>query len=104
MISIITAFRKSIQFFMINRFLLIIIFFVIYMLFFDEYNLKTKYKVGQTTKKLTEQKATYINLIQLAKQDKIDLEQNYEKFAREKFKMSKADEDVFIIEPKKLQQ
>ncbi len=104
MASMMGGIQKFVQIFMNNRILFIILSFIVYMLFFDEYNLKTKYKVSKTSKRLAEQKATYINLIQLAKQDKVDLEQNYEKFAREKFKMSKADEDIFIIEPKKIQQ
>lgn len=104
MASMLGGIQKFVQIFMNNRILFIILSFIVYMLFFDEYNLKTKYKVNKTSKRLEEQKASYINLIQLAKQDKVDLEQNYEKFAREKFKMSKADEDIFIIEPKKIQQ
>ncbi|MBK9719697.1 MAG: hypothetical protein IPO85_19700 [Saprospiraceae bacterium] len=51
---------------------------------------------------MEDQKANYIHLIAEAKQDKFDLEQNYERFAREKYFMSRLDEDVFIIETKKI--
>ena len=59
---------------------------------------------ARTTGKLIEQKQTYLQLISEAKQDKLDLEQNYEKFAREKFIMSRPDEDVFIIESRQVKQ
>lgn len=102
--SISSLFNKVIKVLIKNKVLIMVALFFVYLFFFDEYNLTTRFKVAQTNRRLTEQKETYINLINFAKQDKIDLENNYEKFAREKFKMSKADEDVFIIETKKLKE
>lgn len=96
-----TTFQSLIQLLMRHKILLTVLSFILYMAFFDEYNLKTRYKVAQTNHKLSEQKESYFNLIKMAKQDKVDLESNYEKFAREKYKMSKSNEDVFIIETKK---
>lgn len=84
-----------------HRILLIIVAFFVYLFFFDEYNLKTRIKVAQMNSRLSEQKENYTKLIEEAHQDKIDLEKNYEKFAREKFKMSRENEDIFIIESKK---
>ncbi|MCC6815792.1 MAG: septum formation initiator family protein [Saprospiraceae bacterium] len=84
-----------------HRILLIIAGFFVYLFFFDEYNLKTRYKVAQMNSRLRDQNENYKKLIEQAKQDKIDLEGNYEKFAREKFIMSRENEDVFIIETKK---
>lgn len=86
------------------RIILIILGFFVYLFFFDEYNLKTRFKVAATTNKLIEQKQNYLHLIGEAKQDKLDLEQNYEKFAREKFIMSRPDEDVFIIDGRQIKQ
>ena len=40
----------------------------------------------------------YTQRIQEAKQDRIDLIRNAEKFARERYYMSKPNEDVFVIE------
>lgn len=95
------SFQKLISLLLKHRILLIIVSFFVYLFFFDEYNLKTRIKVSQTNSRLQEQKENYTKLIEEAKQDKIDLESNYEKFAREKFRMSREDEDVFIIETKK---
>ncbi|HQX43366.1 MAG: septum formation initiator family protein [Saprospiraceae bacterium] len=81
--------------------LLTIIVFSIYLCFFDKFNLATQYKIYTSLSDLKTQKENYVQLIAEAKQDKKDLEQNYEKFAREKYHMARQDEDIFIIETKK---
>ncbi len=95
------SFQKLFNIVLKHRILLIIVAFFVYLFFFDEYNLKTRIKVAQMNSRLREQKVNYNKLIEEARQDKIDLENNYEKFAREKFKMSRENEDIFIIESKK---
>ncbi|MGB5032987.1 MAG: hypothetical protein WBO76_12780 [Saprospiraceae bacterium] len=85
-----------------NKSLVTIVAFLIFLCFFDKYNLRTQYKIYSTLLNMEDQKANYIHLIAEAKQDKFDLEQNYERFAREKYFMSRLDEDVFIIETKKI--
>jgi len=40
----------------------------------------------------------YLKQIEAVKQDRTDLQNNIEKFAREHYFMKKSDEDVFIIE------
>jgi len=85
-----------------NKSLVTIVAFLIFLCFFDKYNLRTQYKIYSTLLNMQDQKANYIHLIAEAKQDKFDLEQNYERFAREKYFMSRLDEDVFIIETKKI--
>ena len=85
-----------------NKSLVTIVAFLIFLWFFDKYNLRTQYKIYSTLLNMQDQKANYIHLIAEAKQDKFDLEQNYERFAREKYFMSRLDEDVFIIETKKI--
>ena len=85
-----------------NKSLVTIVAFLVFLCFFDKYNLRTQYKIYSTLLNMQDQKANYIHLIAEAKQDKFDLEQNYERFAREKYFMSRLDEDVFIIETKKI--
>lgn len=85
-----------------NKSLVTIVAFLIFLCFFDKYNLRIQYKIYSTLLNMQDQKANYIHLIAEAKQDKFDLEQNYERFAREKYFMSRLDEDVFIIETKKI--
>ncbi|MBK6860610.1 MAG: hypothetical protein IPK91_04610 [Saprospiraceae bacterium] len=47
---------------------------------------------------LEKERDEFLKLIVKVRDDKRDFENNYEKFAREKYYMSKSDEDVFIIE------
>lgn len=72
--------------------------FVLYLAFFDKYNFITQYKLYRTLSKLEHNKENYISMIQQAKIDKKDLEQDYEKFARERYFMSRTNEDIFVIE------
>lgn len=85
-----------------NKILLAITMFVIFVSFFDKYNLSTQYKLYRTVCKLENEKLKYHQLIVEAQKDKLDIDLNYEKFAREKYFMSRDDEDVFIIEKKQL--
>jgi cell division protein DivIC len=55
-------------------------------------------KLHNNLKDFEEQKAYYLKEIEKAKTEKIDLNTNLEKYAREKFKMHKENEEIFIIE------
>jgi cell division protein DivIC len=84
-----------------NRYYLVLIFFGIWMLFIDKHDLWTQFRLNSTMSKLQEDKIYYEAKIEEIKADQRDIEQHKEKFAREKYFMSKANEDVFIIEEKK---
>ena len=71
------------------------------MLFMDTANILTQFRLSQSVRKLDNDKAYYQEKIEEAESDKKDLDENLEKFAREKYNMKKANEDVFIIEEKK---
>jgi cell division protein FtsB len=75
--------------------------FVFYMIFFDKFNIRSQIKIYRNLSELKDKKLEYQHMIVQAKADKLDLEQNFEKFAREKYHMSRKDEDVFIIETRK---
>lgn len=75
--------------------------FLFYMSFFDKFNIRNQYKIYSNLSELKDKKLEYEQMIVQAKADKLDLEQNFEKFAREKYHMSRKDEDVFIIETRK---
>lgn len=79
------------------RYLLSFGFFAVYMLFFDQYRLPVAWSIYTDVKKLEAEKLEYQKLISKLREDKRDFENNYEKFAREKYYMSRSDEDVFII-------
>ncbi len=80
------------------------IFFIIWIVFFDDHNLLQHYQNKQKLEQLTEQKA-YLKEKIISDKHKIEELQtdkdNLEKFAREQFLMKKANEDIFLIEEEK---
>ena len=83
-----------------HKIILTFVVFFIYLAFFDKYNLNTQYKLYSGLAKLEYNKADYIKKIAQAKRDKWAIEKDYEKFARERYLMSRPDEDIFVIEKK----
>jgi cell division protein FtsB len=67
------------------------------MIFLDRHDLVTQWRLQKTVDKLEEDKAFYSEKIEEAEQERLDLDINDEKFAREQYYMKKSDEDVFII-------
>lgn len=96
-------FLRSAQHWVLNRkYLLSFFAFVIYMGFFDQYRIPLALSIYSDVGVLEAEKQYYENLIAKLIEDKKDIENNYEKFAREKYYMSKEDEDVFIIEKQQI--
>ena len=83
-----------------NKFALVAILFFIWMLFFDKHNLFTQMSLSNSIDKMEQDKSFYTEKIKEAKEDRIDLIKNAERFARERYFMSKPGEDVFVIEKK----
>lgn len=83
-----------------NRYVLVGLIFLIWMLFFDSNDLISQYKYKQKLNQLEESKMFYLQQIDEVKQDKEELFTNLEKlekFAREKYKMKRDDEDLYIV-------
>jgi cell division protein FtsB len=83
-----------------NKYFLVSIGFVVWMLFFDRNDLLSQYEYRSQLNKFKEEKAFYIAEIEKVKTDLNDLTTNQEqleKFAREKYLMKKDDEDVYVI-------
>ncbi len=72
--------------------------FIVYMLFFDQYRIPVAFTIYKNLNTLEKEKVEFQKLIVIVREDKSDIENNYEKFAREKYYMSRSDEDVFVIE------
>jgi cell division protein FtsB len=68
------------------------------MIFFDQYRIPVAASIYSKVYALEQEKLEYQKLIVKVREDKRDIENNYEKFAREKYYMSRSDEDVFVIE------
>jgi cell division protein FtsB len=92
---------KKIASIITNKYLLASVFFVVWMLFFDQrdyFQLKDKQAELQ---KLETKKQYYVSEIEKAKKELQDLQNNpaaLEKFAREHYLMKKDGEDIYLIE------
>ena len=86
--------------FLRNRYFIISFMFLIWILFFDRSNVITQWKLERTVEELEAKKSYYELEIGQVKRDKKELFSNnesLEKFAREKYRMKKSNEDVFVI-------
>lgn len=83
-----------------NVYILVSVCFFVWMLLFDKHDVLTQFSLQGAINKLEEDKIFYQEKIEDTRQDQADLEQNAEKYARERYYMSRSDEDVYIIEKK----
>jgi cell division protein FtsB len=84
-----------------NKYLLAIVFFTVWMCFFDQRDIFNTLEQKQKLKNLEAKKRYYQLEIEKAKKDLDNLQNSpaaLEKFAREKYLMKKDGEDIFIIE------
>ena len=87
-----------------NKYLILFLLFILWVVFIDDYNLINQSKIKNTVDDLKIQKEFYISEI---KSDSIELYKlqndppEQERFAREKFLMKKENEDICIIREKK---
>jgi hypothetical protein len=80
-----------------NRYFLASVLFVGYMIFFDRHDILTQIQLRNAVHKLEADKEYYEEKINEAQEERLDMELNEERFAREKYFMQRNDEDVFII-------
>ena len=86
-----------------NKYVIIITLFIIWIVFFDNYNLIRQSKIKKEIKQLEENKNVYSKEIKKDSTEYHELlnsDEKKEKFAREKFLMRKENEDVYIIRKK----
>lgn len=81
-----------------TKFGVVTVFFVIWMVFLDDHNVFARYRLSRTVAQLEAEVANNYEHLEEAKLEKIELEQNIEKYAREKYYMHKPNEDVLIID------
>ena len=83
-----------------NKYLILLLLFIFWIVFLDDYNLINQNKMKNNVDDLKEQKEFYISEIKSDSTELSNLKNNseeQEKFAREKFLMKKDNEDIFII-------
>jgi len=82
----------------INKYSIAALGFLTWLTVFDSNSLITQFKLSQTVNKLEAEKESYGEKLQVAIKDKLELENNKEKFAREKFLFHKDNEDIIVIQ------
>ncbi len=83
----------------LNRYTLTIFAFIIWIVFLDsKHSLVKQYKLNRQITELKQSKKEYQNKLEVARAEYADLTSNQEKYAREKYFISKEGEDVYIIE------
>ncbi len=83
-----------------NKFFLVTLAFVVWMTFFDKNDLLSQYQFHQEVQKLQQDKAFYQKETTQVTKELNELtsdKEKLEKFAREKYMMKKANEDVFVV-------
>ena len=83
-----------------NKYTLVILFFIVWILFFDNNNLVDRYRNMKQLNKLKKEKYYYEEKIKADRQRTRELmtdDDNLEKFAREQYLMKKPNEDIFLI-------
>ena len=94
--NIITLLPKPLR----NKYLILLLLFILWIIFLDDYNLIHQKKIKNNVDELKELKDFYISEIKSdsAELSKLKNDSNeQERFAREKFLMKKDNEDIFII-------
>ncbi|HMR19510.1 MAG TPA: septum formation initiator family protein [Sphingobacterium sp.] len=90
-----------------NKYLIAGMAFLVWMCFFDRYDFAMQYNYQKEKSKLEMEKEYYGNEIRHIEQSIKDVQYNpneIQRIAREKYKMKKANEDIYVvteIEPKK---
>ena len=86
-----------------NKYLILFLLFILWVVFIDDYNLINQSKIKNTVDHLKSQKEFYITEIKSDSTELYKLQNDpaeQERFAREKFLMKKENEDIFIIREK----
>jgi len=81
-----------------NRFWLILSVFILWMLLFDKHDVITQIKLQMTLNRMKQDKIYYTNKLAQVKGERVDMENDKEKFAREHYFMKTADEDIFVVQ------
>jgi cell division protein FtsB len=87
-----------------NKFFLVTLAFVVWMIFFDKNDLFSQYEYRTQVNKLKKERDFYkVQTDQVTKElnELTSNRQQLEKFAREKYLMKKDNEDVYLIVPEK---
>lgn len=85
---------------LLNKYLIVLLVFGVFIIFFDEHNLIDRFRTYQEIRSLEKELKFYQDEIEQTKAKKNELksnDENLEKFAREQYLLKKENEDIFII-------
>ncbi|MGB3801795.1 MAG: hypothetical protein WA952_18400 [Lewinella sp.] len=88
---------NSIPAYLRNRYFVTLLLFLVLMIFIDRHDVGTQFRLHSTVNRLEADLERYDHLTAEAEAEKLDMEMNRERFARENYYMQQDDEDVFII-------
>ena len=80
-----------------SRYALMIVVFLFVMIVVDRHDILTQLHLRRTVNQLEQERELYQAQIEEAKAERLDMEINRERFARETYFMQRDNEDVFII-------
>jgi cell division protein FtsB len=81
----------------LNKYGLVFIAFLVWMIFFDTKNVFVQYKLSNRIEALEQDKKEYLVNYENVLKEKYNLKKDIEKFAREKYFMHKENEEVYIL-------
>ncbi|MEZ4988336.1 MAG: hypothetical protein R2795_25475 [Saprospiraceae bacterium] len=80
-----------------NRYFLASVLFVAFMVFVDRHDVLTQIRLQRMVNRLEDDRGFYEEKIKTAEAERLDMQINKERFAREQYFMQRNNEDVFII-------
>ncbi|MCF8218369.1 MAG: septum formation initiator family protein [Bacteroidales bacterium] len=83
-----------------NKYFITVLVFAIYMMFFDQNNMVSQWRLNNKVNELQEEKSYYKEEIKKDRKASMELKTNkktLERYAREKYLMKRDDEDIFLI-------
>lgn len=86
--------------FLKNKYILVLVIAMIWLLFFDQNNMVQQYRLSQELKHLNNEREFFIEEIQRDSTDIMKIKNDpleLERYAREQYLMKKENEDIFII-------
>jgi len=83
-----------------NKYVLTLLLFLVWIIILDSNNLLSRFKEMRELRKLRNEREYYLNKIEADRRKLQELKtdnDNLEKFAREQYRMKRADEDLYIV-------
>jgi len=82
---------------LINKYTIAVFCFLVWITFFDRYNLMNQYSLSQNVNLLENKKKDYEDLLEKVLVDRKEINNNIEKYGRENYYFHKDNEEIIII-------